>query len=189
MPSTTEVVCGNAACQKLFRAQTREVARGNGKFCSRTCAGATHGEAAALRAASRATDVVCALCDRTFKIGKAARLRQSKSGLYFCCRAHKDAAQRIGGIEAIHPTHYNGGSASYRDVAFRIFGATCMSCGYARIRDVLHVHHLDGNRKHNTAKNLCILCPTCHTERHYFIRMGAMSHADPMTQMKKIKVR
>jgi hypothetical protein len=37
----------------------------------------------------------------------------------------------------------------------------CAHCGFG-IVEVLEVAHLDGDRQHNVADNLAILCPTCH---------------------------
>ena len=45
-------------------------------------------------------------------------------------------------------------------------GAKCERCGFD-IYQILQVHHKDRNRKHNTIKNLELLCPNCHAEEHY----------------------
>jgi hypothetical protein len=37
MPKMTDVKCGNKKCQKTFQARTADVARGWGKFCSKSC--------------------------------------------------------------------------------------------------------------------------------------------------------
>jgi hypothetical protein len=29
-----------------------------------------------------------------------------------------------------------------------------------------HIHHIDGNPKHNKASNLIVVCPNCHTKLH-----------------------
>lgn len=42
----------------------------------------------------------------------------------------------------------------------------CESCGIKTWKDreiPLQVHHIDGNRYHNTDKNLQLLCPNCHS--------------------------
>ena len=43
----------------------------------------------------------------------------------------------------------------------------CECCGISTWNDkplTLQVHHIDGNRKHNTRDNLQILCPNCHSQ-------------------------
>jgi len=37
MTSMAEVICGNKKCRKPFQARTADVARGWGKFCSKSC--------------------------------------------------------------------------------------------------------------------------------------------------------
>jgi len=37
MPAMTDVICGNKKCRKVFQARTADVARGWGKFCSKSC--------------------------------------------------------------------------------------------------------------------------------------------------------
>lgn len=37
MPAMTDVICGNKKCRKTFQARTADVARGWGKFCSKSC--------------------------------------------------------------------------------------------------------------------------------------------------------
>lgn len=49
----------------------------------------------------------------------------------------------------------------YRKLAFETYDPVCAVCGFG-IKDVLEVAHLDGNRSHNQASNLAILCPNCH---------------------------
>jgi 5-methylcytosine-specific restriction endonuclease McrA len=93
----------------------------------------------------------------------------SKSGLRFCCKAHKDQAQRIGGIEAIQPAHYRGKTQStdYRQFAFQHLPYQCNRCQYADKR-ILVVHHKDRDRTNNNLSNLEILCPNCHAIEHWF---------------------
>ena len=77
------------------------------------------------------------------------RLNNSKSGIYFCCREHKDLAQRIDfGLKEIQPNHYGNAVENinnYRKNAFRYYS-----------------HNIDENRNHNELSNLIILCLICH---------------------------
>lgn len=108
--------------------------------------------------------VKCSYCGKTFS-KRPSSLLNSKSGLYFCCREHKDIAQRIeNGVFEIWPEHYQNGNgkSSYRSIVFRNFEHKCCVCGYNEEIGILEVHHKDGNRENNDISNLCILCPNCH---------------------------
>lgn len=50
--------------------------------------------------------------------------------------------------------------------ALELAGWECSICGYNRMREVLQIHHRDGNRSNNQLSNLVVLCPTCHAETH-----------------------
>jgi hypothetical protein len=148
-------------CNINFNASTREVNRGNAKFCSLKCSAIHHG---ANRVKPK-PNVKCAFCDKEFYKNKSKQ-SISRSGLYFCCRKHKDSAQRIGGIEEIQPDHYGKGESSYRQIALREMPNLCNRCGYNKFIQVLVVHHKDHNRENNDLSNLEVLCPTCHWEHH-----------------------
>ena len=152
MPRTVQRNC--QFCQKSFDAPVKELNRGNGRFCSRTCG----------RHAKRPkpNNSICAYCNLPFYRSPSHKL-VSKSGLLFCCRAHKDVSQRIGGIEAIQPGHYGSGEyADYRKLALES-SKVCVRCGYDKY---VVVHHKDRNRSNNSIENLEVLCPNCHALEH-----------------------
>jgi hypothetical protein len=160
-------------CQVPFDARLSEVARGNGHFCSCRCVSLY---IKLRRDQARTTNVTCAYCHKRFyKV--LSKQRKSHSGLFFCCRLHKDEAQRIGGIKEIQPPHYGTGnwSRTYRNIAFRNHPPECKYCGYSRYQGVLEVHHIDENRDNNDPSNLVIVCPTCHVEQHFLRRTGKHS--------------
>jgi len=160
MKSTTKN-CLN--CDSEFKAEVRYLTRGHAKFCSRTCSATHNGNKQ-----KRKPNVKCAYCDKLFHKSKSSQ-EGSKSGLFFCCRKHKDAAQRIGGIEEIMPSHYGTSdkpSFNYRKLAFANHPHKCNRCLYDRFPQALVVHHIDHNRENNELNNLEILCPTCHWEHH-----------------------
>ena len=110
------------------------------------------------------TLVNCAYCGKNFYKANS-KLDNSRSGIYFCCREHKDLAQRIDSgsdFNSIRPTHYGTTSKNYRDIAFRNYPHKCAICNWNEDEDVLEVHHIDENREHNEKQNLIILCPICH---------------------------
>ncbi len=162
---TQEIKC--KYCEIVFDVETRELKRGNGKYCSRSCCGkAKKGHR------TKTPNVTCAFCGTAF-YKNASKRKNSKSNLYFCCRNHKDKAQRIGGLSEIQPGHYNTGTSRYRQIAFRNHEHKCNKCSYD-FKPVLIVHHMNRNRCDNRPENLEILCPTCHAETHY--RAKEMDH-------------
>ena len=108
-------------------------------------------------------EVECAYCGKKFLKSKSS-LEKSKSGLYFCCREHKDLAQKLESgdkFETMRPEHY-GSKLAYRKNAFRAYETACAICGYDEDIDLLEVHHIDEDRQNNQIENLIILCPICH---------------------------
>lgn len=106
--------------------------------------------------------LVCSHCNNIFLRAKS-KLNNSKSGLFFCCREHKDLGQKY--IEEIQPDHYGTALYNYRKIAFRHYNHECNRCGYS-IYEALEVHHIDRDRSNNDPSNLEILCANCHTLEH-----------------------
>ena len=111
-------------------------------------------------------NVMCAYCGKIFTKSKS-KLVLSKSGLYFCCREHKDMAQRIESgkqFDELRPDHYGDYGVKYRIIAFRNYPHECAVCGYHDDDDIslLDVHHIDEDRDNNQLDNLIVLCPNCH---------------------------
>lgn len=109
---------------------------------------------------------ICAYCGKPID-RSSARAKNSKSGLYFCCREHKNLSQRISSgavFDVLRPEHYGVTESrnTYRKNAFAYYSNECANCGWNEDPDVLEVHHIDENRSHNKLENLIILCPTCH---------------------------
>lgn len=146
-------------CSRLKEVDSREVRRGNGKFCSRSCSSRYNGRVQKLN------NVVCSGCGKEFYKSKSSK-KNSKSGLFFCDRACKDSAQRLGGIEEIQPPHYNNGKHNYREIAYRTYERKCNKCGYNNHPEILEVHHKDKDTNNNNVANLEVLCPNCHKLAH-----------------------
>lgn len=119
------------------------------------------------------SNMVCAYCNTSFYRPESKRVN-SKSGLYFCCREHKDLAQRIGGFPEIQPPHYGSENpVRYRDGLRRRGLIThCQHCGYDKYPQILEVNHIDCDRSNNSPENLEVLCPTCHMEFHFSTNTG-----------------
>lgn len=110
--------------------------------------------------------VECAHCNIKFSV-KLHRFNSSKSGLFFCCREHKDLAQKY--IKEIQPDHYGKGSGinTYRNKAFELLNHSCNRCGFNANKAALVVHHKDRDRDNNNIDNLEILCANCHAIEHW----------------------
>jgi len=145
-------------CKKEFEAPLSEVKRGNGKFCSHSCAGTY----TASKKPKKKPNVQCAHCGTEFYKNESKK-KNSKSGLFFCSRACKDAAQRIGGVKEIMPSHYGTGACSYRSICFAHHEKVCVVCGEDKI---VAVHHYDHKHHNDDPKNLVPLCPTHHQYVH-----------------------
>ena len=116
--------------------------------------------------------VKCAYCDTEFS-KPPSKINNSKSGLFFCCREHKDLAQRCETGEkfaSIRPDHYGTTSKDYRSKAFDAYEHKCSVCGWSEDERILEVHHIDANHENNELNNLMILCPICHRKLtlHYY---------------------
>jgi hypothetical protein len=162
--ATTKIDCLN--CGQETYVENKEIKRGFGKFCSRKC----YGEFKTNNVKPPEPNVKCAYCDKMFYLCKTKR-DASKSGFYFCCREHKDAAQRVGGIKEIMPPHYGTGRAdhTYRRKVFSTLGKpkVCERCGYDKHEAAIIVHHKDRNRMNDADSNLEILCANCHAIEHW----------------------
>lgn len=159
-------------CNKLYQAEARYLNRGQGFYCSKECGWKSR--SLQLTKPPKEPNVICAYCDKPF-YKRESNQSVSKSGLFFCCREHKDLAQRIGGIKSIQPSHYGTTLASYRDNALRYYPNICKNCGYDKYPEILQVNHIDCDRSNNSLENLEILCPNCHGEYHFTTRTGFWS--------------
>ncbi len=153
-------------CSSKFLASQKEVKRGNAKFCSRRCFGAFR----RVNNIPKEPNVICAYCNKPFYKNESKR-KNSKHGVYFCCREHKDKGQGLeSGIPEIQPPHYgeNSGVRSYRTKALKHYPNECNRCSYSTVPAILVVHHKDLSRSNNSLDNLEILCPNCHALEHKF---------------------
>ena len=159
-------------CTNQFNAPVREIKRGNGNFCSISCALKYRQK----NKSKKKPNVECAYCSKAF-YKTPSSMKISKSGLFFCCRGHKDRSQRIGGIKEIMPPHYGNGSGvhTYRRLAFDNLPHECANCGWDEVPKILEVHHKDEDRSNNDLSNLLIVCPTCHCVGHYLTKSGKWS--------------
>lgn len=116
--------------------------------------------------------VECAYCGKQIE-KSLSQLDKSKTGLFFCCREHKDLAQRCDSgskFDLMRPEHYGTTSKDYRSKAFATYKHECAVCGWNEDERILEVHHIDSNHFNNDIDNLMILCPICHRKLtlHYY---------------------
>ena len=158
----TKIDCLN--CQKETYVENKEIQRGFGKFCSRKC----NGEYKSKNVVPQEPNVSCAHCGVKF-YKNTTKQKLSKSRLYFCCRKHKDQAQRLGGIQAIMPSHFGPGNGkhSYRQTILNNRPAICERCQFDKHAAAIVIHHKDRNRENNTDENLEVLCANCHAIEHW----------------------
>jgi hypothetical protein len=111
-----------------------------GKYCSRECSSTYNKRPPVVHE----NNVVCAWCGVYFFMLQS-KMKNSRSGLRFCSKEHKDAAQKLGGIKEIMPAHYGMGNGqySYRADALKHYGAVCNQCGYKNNIAGIVVHHKD----------------------------------------------
>lgn len=157
---TTKINCLN--CKKETYIENKEITRGFGKFCSRKCSAIYNAE----QRPKPEPNVKCAYCGVNFYLNTTEK-KNSKSGLYFCCREHKDSAQCIGGIKEIMPSHYGETIKDYRVLIFKVANKPkiCERCGFDKEAAII-VHHKDRNRDNNDISNLEVLCANCHAIEH-----------------------
>lgn len=175
--------CDNPRCDKWHWKQKRYASDKN--FCSKKCANY-------FRGIDSRVESECALCGKKMEIGKF-KFSLSKSGLHFCCRNHKDIAQRIeSGMTALWPSHFGTGvrvlGTDYRVIAFRRYPKKCNRCGYDRVISILEIHHRDRDRNNSSIDNLEVLCPNCHQEEHYAARDGRFSRLSEETDVELNRV-
>jgi hypothetical protein len=150
-------------CNKEFNALEKEIKRGYGLFCTRNCSSKYN---ALRRIKVEIDNCTCAYCNKLF-YKCISKLKKSKSGLYFCCRKHKDLAQKLSaGFKNIWPTHY-GTNNEYRNKALRVYGGKCNRCEYDKDTAAIIVHHKDRNHSNNSIDNLEVLCSNCHAIEHW----------------------
>lgn len=153
-------------CNNEFEAIEKEVKRGYGFFCSIECSAKYNGR----NRIKPIPNVQCAQCGKSF-YRNTSKKKNSKSGLYFCCRKHKDLGQRLGGFSELHPPHYgtSTGVHDYRNRAIKKYGNICNRCGYDKNIAAIVVHHKDRNRANTLIENLEVLCANCHAIEHRVI--------------------
>lgn len=136
----------------------------------------------------------CSWCEK--EITKQVKnLKNSRSGLFFCDRKCKEEAQKVGGIEEIQPEHYKDGTKAYSLRALNHYGCKCVDCNVV-LESMLHVHHIDGNRKNGSVENLEVVCLTHHALRHmkknklglWVVDFKCLTPRDKLEELRKLLI-
>lgn len=110
----------------------------------------------------------CSFCGRKVYKQKS-QIKSSKSGRIFCDRSCSTSYNNSKYKSRENNPNYLGcvSPSCYRKLLFETRKHECEKCGYNKIPEILHVHHIDRNRDNNCEENLLLLCPTCHEEEHF----------------------
>lgn len=152
-PKDVEKVC-------IFCSQKYLVSRfraGRRKYCSNKCMTDSNKK--------RRISQTCDNCQSPFEM---RQYKIGKSDYYFCGAKCKHEFfkknSKLRGTFAGNGGKYQ--QSTYRKLAFANFAPRCFYCGYDKHKEILQVHHIDGNRKNNILENLKIICPSCHALDH-----------------------
>lgn len=173
-------------CGTSFQARPQDIARGQGKYCSRACFSSYY------KRPKPVPNAKCAWCSAQFY--RTPSKLQSKSGLVFCDRHCKEQAQKLGGLEEIQPSHYGTrrGRRPAEELLTLIDSEVCQSCGEGR-KYLLVVHHIDGDGINCQPNNLELLCHNCHALRHLKLVNGQWKYdtkaLTPRDQIDKLQRR
>lgn len=152
------LVCGY--CGTQFHRPVSEIAktaRNNSTraFCSRECyerARADVPEGHRPNGRWGKHNVMCAQCGKEMYL-RPSRLKNKDA--IFCSEKCMHEFRR---------THSARGLWAAREDSLNKF-TRCQRCGLQE-PEILHIHHIDGNRKNNRPENLLVLCPNCHMKAH-----------------------
>ena len=134
-------------CGKAFLTYPSEIRKGGGKFCSRSCA-------------------------RTYRNTydnptKSAEVRAKISQHHADVSGEKNPMYMKRGVEA---PAYKDGRKSFKGEIYRkllLASGRKQECEICKATENLHVHHIDGDHRHNVLENLTWVCVKCHNlEKH-----------------------
>ena len=170
--STIERNC--EICGVLFQAPIKAINQGFGKCCSRKCGGIAAGRK---NTQEKIPNTSCARCGTAIYRAEARR-KKTKSKLHFCNKDCKTAAQRIGGIKEIMPSHY--GTSIYRNLTKeQLIQQKGFQRANANIRtNSARLYNMSSLPKH---------CVYCGYDTHYEVcHIRAVSEFPPQTLISDI---
>lgn len=124
--------------------------------------------------------VACYNCREEFIVEEREKLYPQKEK-YFCDRACANAQGGIAKAEGL------GLSLHYRTLCFKYHKKQCVIC---EEKNIVEVHHLDGDHHNNSIENLIPICPTHHKYWHSrhrrLIEPKVQAYATAFRQRNKI---
>lgn len=143
-------------CGKEIRVKESHVARGWGKYCSKSCQ---------FKGQRTGKLVTCDYCGKQV-YRQRKEYKRSKNRRFFCTRACHCAWENENVRCGENAPNWQVGEYVYRLILKRTKAKeACRRCGNDDKR-VLVVHHKDRNRKNNKTENLEWLCRNCHCIVH-----------------------
>jgi hypothetical protein len=102
---------------------------------------------------------VCPICDNEFET-KSGHPREKTVCSHACANTYFRSGKA-------NPNYKNdndlNAEVKYRTICFRYHEKKCVCCDE---KNIIEVHHYDGNKKNNSPENLIPLCPTHHQYWH-----------------------
>lgn len=144
--------------------------KGTAKFCSIKCRTVYHKINGA--PSDKKLYDLCLFCKAEIKIGRIKKLGKRN----FCGRECADAAHSLylrgdkNGryINGAYESKYAPGwTRKLKDTIRQTLGLQCKICGVSQsVNNILHVHHIDGEKDNHSPNNLITLCKHCHRRTH-----------------------
>ena len=126
----------------------------------------------------------CAKCGK--EIYKSLReIKNSKTGNVFCSKSCACSYNNTHFRTKENNPNWKGGkvgSKEHMTIAYRNYIPECAVCG-ENDKDMLEVHHIDGNHSNNELDNLIILCANHHLKIH----RGGLIIDDKIKSKRKLK--
>lgn len=101
--------------------------------------------------------VICPICSKRLTRRRVIKNRVYDNSLCDICRRKKNGKPEQSG-KALVSVFARTSNLTRENLNH------CSQCGWF---GYCEVHHKDRNRTHNTLDNLDVLCPNCHTDKHF----------------------
>ena len=150
----TEIYKICSSCEQLFLAKFDKARKKYVSFCSRKCVDEWQRR--------NRVEVICAWCSRPvwYRPSKVQKCCTAECHFLLKAKEHRDRVEQ-GYV-----------FASPQPIREDVIGDRCQLCGYNKCWHILHLHHLDGDKKNNVSSNMLCVCPNCHMEIHFEDKTG-----------------